>query len=170
MRDIIKDVEYVGDLLRVLYGDKVPEIDEIKVSNRMTKTFGQCETHRFDDGWTRLTFASFILDERYPYNDYLNVVAHEYIHSIDRNKSGHGGEWLRMAKEVSDCYEFLGNIQRLVDIRGVEYRNKIKPKKVFKCKCEKCGKEYVREGYRCPSWMNGTYYHKNCYRVLKRIL
>ena len=172
MRDINKDVEYVRDLLSVLY--EVPTISEIIISPKMCKTHGMCTTHKNDNGWTKLTFAKFILDERYPYNDYLSIIAHELIHAIDRNKTkelnGHGGNWARMAQEVSDCYGFL-TIQRYCTSEQTAFAREIKPKKIYQCKCEKCGYVYTRKGYRAPKWYMRPhdYTHTGCGGHLQRV-
>lgn len=171
MRDINNDLAYVESLLRNLYGDKVPKINEVKISKRMTSTFGRCTTHRYDDGWTKLTFASFILDERFPYEEYMSVLVHEYTHAIDRNKHGHTGEWLRMAEEISDCYIFFNNIQRYVHEQGVESRNEIKPPKVYKCVCKECGAVFKRTAHRAPKWYaHSENFHCKCGGRLKKII
>ena len=158
MYDINKEVAYCSDLLSTLYD--VPQITEIKVSNRMTRTFGMCTTRRNQPNYTKLTFASFVLDDRYPKDKLYNVIVHELLHAIDRNKSGHDGEWLKMAREVSDCLPF-GDVTRFVDSECVQYRNEIKPMKIFEVYCPNCNKlTGKRKGHRAPKW----YVHPQNYK------
>jgi predicted SprT family Zn-dependent metalloprotease len=162
MRDIYKEVEYCTDLLSVLYD--VPQITEIKVSKRMKNKFGMCSTKRSDDSFIRLTFASFILDDNYPKEAFYNTVVHELLHEIDHNKTtangGHGGRWLEMAREVSDCLPF-GDITRFASASKVKARNEVMPKKKYEVVCPNChclcGRGY---GYRAPKW----YAHPDKYK------
>ena len=165
MRDYMKEIEYCVDLLSVLYD--VPPITEVKLSGRMTKTFGRCTTRRSDDGYTRLTFAKFIFDESFPQKDMYQIICHELAHSIDRNKHDHGREWQAIANEISDCYPFLGDIKRFVSSEAVAGRNEVKPPTTYEMYCCDCGALVgKRTGYRAPKWFthgnNGRYRCNMC--------
>ena len=137
----------------------------------MTKTFGLCTTRRNDPTYTKLTFAEFIFDERYPREKMQNIILHEGIHMIDRNKHDHGKEWQAIADRVYMFYPYVGKIQRYVAIEDVVYRNEIKPKRVYKVKCLECGKIVTRKGYRAPKWYSQTErYRCNCGGRLKKII
>ena len=162
VRDIYKELEYVTDLLSVLYD--VPQITEVKISGHMTKTFGRCTTYRNNPNRITLTFAKFILYDDYPLNLMYNTIAHELLHAIDHNRSGHSGRWLMMAQEVSDVYNFLGNIQQYASSEKCKAQEAVKPQTTFKMYCCECGSLVGRKtSYRAPKWFTqGNNGHYRC--------
>ena len=158
MRDIKKEVNKCIRELQAI-GYDVPPITEIKVSGHMTRTFGQCTTRKSDTKYTKLTFAKFLADEKYPENDMKNTIIHELLHAIDRNTNGHNGRWSAMARDVSAKLPY-GRIQQYCDNDKVKNRNMVKPMKRYAIRCKCCGKVTAVKGYRAPKW----YTHVENYR------
>ena len=171
MRDINKELNYCIGLLDGIYN--VPKITSVKVSSRMTKTYGRCRTWRYKDD-VELTFAKVILDDNYPKNLMYNTIIHELLHAIDHNKSKHGGEWLRMANEVSDLYSFIGNVQRYASDEKQQAREMIQPHKErtrYEIICTSCGAKAWRLGYRAPKWYaHPENFHCKCGGRFKKII
>lgn len=166
MHDLMKEYEFCRDLVEGLFD--LPTDIKVVCNGRLKKSAGKAKYSRARKEYG-IEISSFVLDDRYPIKDLRNTICHELIHIVDYYKSGrssgHGGYWLECANEFNNVYsELIGNIQRYMSAEECAVADKIRPKKTYICKCEKCGHLFKRKGYRAPKvYTHPRYYtHNNC--------
>lgn len=132
----MKDLQVIGaeclkDMDAIGFSIKYP-IDFV-VSNRMTKTWGYCQTRKKGGEIIGITIkiAGFLLQDDVPIKQTRTTVLHELAHAYDENKHGHGKEWKRIADIISDCYNV--DIQQYVTS---EERNALMETEMYKAKQE----------------------------------
>ena len=137
------------------------------IRTRTTRNWGLCSTCPSWD-YTKISISKFLLEDDADENVLRNCIAHEYLHAVDENKHGHKGKWLEYAELVSDCYPYMGKIERLVTkeekekmINCKEYQ-KIQQKREdarnkWNFTCNKCGHVYRKA--RRPKWLTDWGYY-----------
>jgi hypothetical protein len=166
MHDLMKEYEFCRDLVEGLFD--LPTEISVKANSRLKKSAGRARYKRMGGNYKYyIEIASFVLDDRYPIKGLRNTICHELIHIVDfyKNKpsSGHGGYWLECAKEFNSVYdELIGDIEQYMSAEECAVADKIRPKKTYICKCEKCGCIIKRKGYRAPKvYTHPQYYSHN---------
>ena len=151
-KQMLEELEAIG-----LHND-IPNVTFV-ASTRMTKGWGKCTVYsRRVNGkreYTRavIKISSFMLEDDSPEILLRNSLLHEGAHLIDKNKSGHKGRWLELAKLIGDCYGM--DIQRTITTeenrlaRQCDRYNQIQQKRAeakdkWNFTCEKCGHIYRR--------------------------
>ena len=131
------------------------------VGKKTTRNWGLCSTCT---SWyyTKIRINGILLEDDADENTLKNCIAHEYLHAVDENKNGHRGRWLEYAELVSDCYPYMGKIERLVTKEEHEkmsnckayqqaQKKRAEAKNRWQFTCTKCGRVYKRA--RKPSWL-----------------
>lgn len=124
------------------------------VGRKTTRNWGLCTTCVSWD-YTKIKINGILLEDDADENTLRNCIAHEYLHAVDENKSGHKGRWLEYAELVSDCYPYMGKIERLVTKEEREkmanceayqtaQKKRADAKDRWQFTCAKCGHVYRR--------------------------
>lgn len=163
MRDLEKiGRECIRDLEAINY--EFPKRIRFIASGRMKKTWGTCTTYLSRD-YTDIKIATFLLQDDVEEKQLRQTIYHELAHAIDNNEHGHDREWKMIADDISDCYNM--DIQRyctkeeITSLKSTEMYKDLRKKYV--CRCNSCGKEHYRYGYRAPRWYTHPQnYHCRC--------
>jgi hypothetical protein len=165
MHDLMKEYEFCRDLVEGLFD--LPTEISVKANSRLKKSAGRAKYSRRNGYYEYfIEIASFVLDDRYPIKDLRNTICHELIHIVDFYKkgrsSGHCGYWLECAKEFNSVYsELIGDIEQYMSAEECAVADKIRPKKTYICKCEKCNHLFKQKGYRAPKMYTHPRYYKH---------
>lgn len=127
---LVEDAKAILDDLDIKYGP----ISEVKVSSRMTRTFGTCQYNK-RTGVYRIKISSRLMVEDVPYEIALDTMVHELLHAY-KNRMCHTGEWKACANKVNANYPQI-HIQRCASEEESKAVDAITAK--YKIVCKDCG-------------------------------
>ena len=73
-----------------------------KINTRAKKRWGQCKA--INDDCYEINISSRLLEDKLDDMAAKNTIMHELLHAADGCKSGHSGNWLRLANKVMKAY------------------------------------------------------------------
>ena len=168
MKDINSLYKEARKIVISACGDVILPIMSVKISKRMTRTWGLCRKNYYSDT-CEIVISHRILKDEVPYNSTMSTMIHEVLHACEGGH-GHTGAWAKYAKQVMAMYPQY-QITRLTPSSYFNLEEETKEiRRRYGCECKRCGKIIYKSRKTKFIKNPSMFLHSNCGGSFKRII